>query len=76
MNAFMAQGLQQAAHLQRHVRADKLLPGDEVELDGGAWTISATAVHDDVVRLVLCPGRHEPELERGTHVRVLRGTIR
>jgi len=59
---------------RQFLRADELLPGDKIELDGGCWTLQATVMLDEAVRLVLVPRRWEPELERGTPVRVLRGT--
>ena len=66
------------AHARRRGRqflpADELLPGDEIELDGGRWAVQATALREQTVRLIVVPRRYEPELERDTPVRVLRGT--
>jgi hypothetical protein len=66
------------AHARRRrrqfLRADELLPGDEIELDGGCWTLQASVVLDEAVRLVLVPNRWEPTVERCLMVRVLRGT--
>jgi hypothetical protein len=68
MNAFMAQGIQQAAH---HVRADKLVPGEHVEVDGQEWTLQAVRVKRDAV-VLCCGGRWNPTVPRDQQVRVLR----
>ena len=64
----------QLAHNARrhrtHLRADKILPGDVVRLDGEVWTVTAVRVHPGVVRLVLAP-RYAPELTRETMVEVV-----
>ena len=54
-----------------HLRADQLLPGDVVKLDGEHWQLADMKVKPGVVRLVLVPCRWEPEVQRHDMIEVV-----
>jgi hypothetical protein len=63
--------LAQPRERKTRLRADQLLAGDVVRLDGEAWSIVRVKVTHRVVRLVLVPVRWVPELTRETMVEVV-----
>ena len=61
----------QTEPLNLRVRADALVPGDEIVLDGFDWWLVDMTVGCELVKLTVVPGQFEPVVERGQSVRVL-----
>jgi hypothetical protein len=75
MNAFMAQAMQRTTpdptRCRHFRRADELVPGQHVEIDGSEWVLQAVRLRQDVAVLV-CGGRWNPSVPCDQMIRVLR----